>query len=160
MVGRRVNAAPGEAYAPERLKPGSHHLLSRQRCGTVSTFERRRKETRERKALQGIGRPESAAFSECLDFRAAKQGRARLSTPFHKNKCRTGRVFRTKRPSPLPSPVRREREQPDSSLAASKAVGYADRRRTILPLPSDGRAGVRGAPQSEFQGFNCRVQRS
>ena len=28
---------------------------------------------------------------------------------------------------------------PDPSLAASKAVGYADRRTTILPLPSDGR---------------------
>src|SRR5256885_13277504 len=50
-------------------------------------------------------------------------------------KCRTGGVLPTKRPSP----VRRERDQPATSLAASKAVGYADRRRTILPLPSDGR---------------------
>src|SRR3989442_10326716 len=78
MVGRHVNAAPGEAYVPERLKPGGHHLLSRQRRGAVSTTERRRKETRERKALQGIGRPESAAFSERLDFRAAWQGQVRL----------------------------------------------------------------------------------
>ena len=36
-------------------------------------------------------------------------------------------------------PVRREREQPDPSPAASTAVGNADRRRTILPLPFDGR---------------------
>src|SRR5437762_5836562 len=80
MVGRHVNAAPGEAYAPERLKPGGHHLLSRQRCGTVSTFERRRQETRERKALQGIGRPESATFSERLDFRAALRGQGAGAT--------------------------------------------------------------------------------
>src|SRR2546428_2850582 len=87
MVGRHVHAAPGEAYAPERLKPGGHHLLSRQRCGTVSTFERRRKETRERKALQGIGRPESAAFSERLDFRATTQGQARLTKACPKTIC-------------------------------------------------------------------------
>src|SRR2546428_9400690 len=79
MVGRHVKAAPGETYASERLKPGGHHLLSRQRRGAVSTLERRRQETRERKALQGIGRSESAAFSERLDFRATTQGQARLS---------------------------------------------------------------------------------
>src|SRR6266446_229821 len=80
MVGRHVSAAPGETYAPERLEPGGHHLLSRQRWGAVSTPERRRQEACERKALQGIGRSESAAFSERLDFRAAKKGQARLST--------------------------------------------------------------------------------
>src|SRR6266576_1199709 len=42
-------------------------------------------------------------------------------------------------PHPDPLPSDGEREQPDLSFAASKAVGYADRRRTILPLPSDGR---------------------
>src|SRR5439155_8029538 len=36
-------------------------------------------------------------------------------------------------------PVRREREHPDLSLADSIAVGNADRLRTILPLPSNGR---------------------
>src|SRR5438094_4498092 len=82
MVGRHVNAATGAAYAPERLKPGGDHLLSRQRRRAVSTPERRRQEARERQALQGMGQSESAAFSERLDFRAAKQGQARLSTPF------------------------------------------------------------------------------
>ena len=46
--------------------------------------------------------------------------------------------FEQNDPHPDP-PVRREREQAAPSLTASKAVGYADRRRTILPLPSDGR---------------------
>src|SRR6266851_4876440 len=41
-------------------------------------------------------------------------------------------VFKQNDPHPDP-PVRREREQPDPSLAASKAVAYADQRRTILP---------------------------
>src|SRR6266542_4512617 len=79
MVGRHVNAAPGETCASERPEPGGHHLLSRQRWGAVSTPERRRQETRERKALQGIGRSEPAAFSERLDFRAAREGQAEVS---------------------------------------------------------------------------------
>src|SRR2546427_3362759 len=77
MAGRHVTAAPGETCASKRLKSGGHYLLSRQRPGAVSTPERRRQETRERKAMQGIGRSESAAFSERLDFRAARQGQVR-----------------------------------------------------------------------------------
>jgi hypothetical protein len=58
------------------------------------------------------------------------------------NNYRAGGVVRTKQPSP----VRREREQPDTSFAASRVVGYAVARRTILLLPSDpGCAGRRRA---------------
>src|SRR5438034_5264630 len=80
MAGRHVTAAPGETCASQRLKSGGHYLLSRQRPGAVSTAERRWQETRERKALQGIGRSESAAFSQRLDFRAARQGQVRLNS--------------------------------------------------------------------------------
>src|SRR3989442_1417225 len=103
MVGRHVNAAPGETYEPERLKPGGHHLLSRQRRGAVSTPERRRQETRERKALQGIGRSESAAFSERLDFRESKQRQARVTKPNPRR--RNGDRARPGRCQPVPSPV-------------------------------------------------------
>src|SRR2546426_3312920 len=130
MVGRRVNAAPGEAHAPERLKPGGHHLLSRQRCGTVSTFERRRKETRERKALQGIGRPKSAAFSECLDFRATTQGQARLSRNDAVEAAERGRLDRSRR---------RPADEPVAFVLAHQTVSdiyhsnYSARRRTERP---------------------------
>src|SRR6266550_3949044 len=40
-------------------------------------------------------------------------------------------------PDPLPSDGRGNSQNP--SLAASKALGQADRRRTMRPLPSDGR---------------------
>src|SRR6266700_6215004 len=83
MVGRHVSAAPGETYAPEGLEPGGHPLLSRQRWGAISTPERRRQKACEWKALQGIGRSESAAFSERLDFRAALRRKHAVETNPH-----------------------------------------------------------------------------
>ena len=50
--------------------------------------------------------------------------------------------FKQNDPHPHP-PVRREREQPDPSLAASKAVGYADERQFSLCHSMGERAGVR-----------------
>src|SRR5439155_16937406 len=58
------------------------------------------------------GQSESAAFSERLDFRAAKQGQARLSTPFHKygHVCGEGVLAQTSRERrAYPSGVCKER---------------------------------------------------
>src|SRR5438094_1182153 len=147
MVGRHVNAATGAAYAPERLKPGGDHLLSRQRRRAVSTPERRRQEARERQALQGMGQSESAAFSERLDFRAAKQGQARLSTPFHKygHVCDEGFLAQT----------RRERRAYPSGVCKECATTSGPKR-TVARRQRDGAtaAGAGGAGKTVDAGLD------
>src|SRR5881396_2252891 len=83
-----------------------------------------------------------AQIGNLLFRRLAVGRRRRITNPRHSRLpvCATGVAVLVRCAVAVNTyPVRREREQPDRSLAASKAVGYADRRRTILPLPSDGR---------------------